>query len=208
MDWTAEVANTYGYNEPLSFSEIQSVLSRYSMQRVYQLIDIAIAEQKLQRFENGIYYVPTRTIFGISKLDPAKVVFRKYVQDFGGKTYGYYSGLTLLNGLGLTTQVPNVIEVVTNKEASRVREVYVGKQRVRLRRSRVPVTNENADALAVLDLFTGFDPKSASDLDWRGVIDYIKGSGLNLKRIMDYSYAYPARAIKNLMNSEVAYAVS
>lgn len=208
MDWTTDVANAYGSNKPLVFEEIQRVLSRYSMQRVYQLIDIAIAEGKLQRFENGIYYVPTKTIFGISKLDPAKVVFRKYVEDNDGKTYGYYSGLTLLNGLGLTTQVPNIIEVVTNKEASRVREVYVGKQKVRLRRARVPVTNENADALAVLDLFNALDPTSAPDLDWSGVIDYVKKSGLNLKSIMAYSYAYPARAIKNLMNSEVAYAVS
>lgn len=207
MDWINEVANIYGTNEPLVFEELQSVLSRYSMQRIYQLIDIAIAEKRLVRFENGIYYIPTRTIYGISKLDPAKVVFRKYIAD-NKKTYGYYSGLTLLNGLGLTTQVPNVIEIVTNKEASRLREVYVGKQRVRLRCARVPITSENADALAVLDLFNQLDPKKAPELDWRGVINYIMESGLNLKKIMDYSYAYPARAVKNLMNSGVAYEIA
>lgn len=207
MDWINKIADTYGTNEPLVFEELQSVLPRYSIQRIYQLIDIAIAEKKLVRFENGIYYIPTRTIFGISKLDPAKVAFRKYVAD-NEKIYGYYSGLTLLNGLGLTTQVPNVIEIVTNKETSRVREVYVGKQRVRLRRARVPVTSENAVALAVLDLFNQIDPKAASELNWRGVINYIKENGLNLKRIMDYSYAYPAKAVKNLMNSEVAYEVA
>lgn len=208
MNWTEDIVNAYGRNEPLMFEEIQKILSRYSKQRVYQLIDIAIGEEKLQRFENGIYYVPNRTIFGISKLDPAKVVFRKYIGDNDGKTYGYYSGLTLLNGLGLTTQVPNIIEVVTNKEASRVREIYVGKQKVRLRKARVPITNENADALTVLDLFNQLDPNSAADLDWNGVIEFVKESGLDLKSIVAYSYAYPAKAIKNLMNSEVARAIT
>jgi hypothetical protein len=206
-DWTAEVADIFGKNEPLVFEEIQSVLSRYSTQRIYQLIDIAISEGKLQRFENGIYFIPTQTIFGISKLDPQKVIFRKFIKD-KDKTYGYYSGLTLLNGLGLTTQVPNVVEVVTNNEASRLREVFVGKQKVRLRKARVQVTSENVDALAVLDLFNQINPNMSPDLDWRGVIEYVKSNGLNLKRIMDYSYAYPAKAVKNLMNSEVAYAVS
>lgn len=207
MDWLNEAAGKYGTNEPLTFMEIQSVLPRYSVQRIYQLIEQAIQEKRLIRFENGVYYIPTRTIFGISKLDPAKVVFRKYIAD-KEKTYGYYSGLTLLNGLGLTTQVPNIIEVVTNNEASRVREVYVGKQKVRLRRARIPVTSENADALAVLDLFNQIDPNAVVELDWRGVVDYIKESGLTIKRILEYSSVYPAKAVKNLMNSGVAYAVA
>jgi hypothetical protein len=207
MDWINEAAAIYGTNEPLVFEEIRSVLPHYSVQRIYQLTGAAIAEKRLVRFENGIYYIPTRTIFGISKLAPAKVAFRKYIAG-NEKVYGYYSGLTLLNGLGLTAQVPNVIEIVTNKESSRVREVYVGKQRVRLRRARVPITNENADALAVLDLFNQIDPQEASERNWRGVVDYIKESGLNLKKIMEYSYAYPAKAVKNLMNSEVAYEIA
>ena len=63
-----------------------------------------------------------------------------------------------------------------------MREVYVGKQRVRLRKARIPVTNENADALAVLDLFNQLDPKAVHELDWCGVINYIKENGLSQKK--------------------------
>ena len=207
MDWINKTASIYGTNEPLLFEEIQSVLSRYSQQRIYQLIDKAISEQKLIRFENGIYYIPAITIYGISKINPGKVIYRKYIAN-KGKTYGYYSGLTLLNSLGLTTQVPNIIEVVTNKEASRVREIYVGKQKVRLRKARIPITKENAVALSVLELFNKLDPKLYNKPDWRGVINYIKESKLDLKKILIFSSAYPARAVKNLMNSEVAFEVA
>jgi predicted transcriptional regulator of viral defense system len=207
MDWIGELESKYGANEPLTIDEVDGVLSHYSTPRIYQLIDIAIAAGRLMRFENGIYYIPTRTIFGVSRLDPAKVVFRKYVTD-GKMVYGFYSGLTLLNGLGLTTQVPNVIEVVTNNEASRLREVYVDKQRVRLRCARVPVTSENADALTILDLFNQLDPDKVDDADWRGVIDFIKENRLTLKKILGFSNAYPAKAVKNLMNSGVAYEVA
>jgi hypothetical protein len=85
-----------------------------------------------------------------------------------------------------------------------VREVYVGKQRVRLRRARIPVTNENVDALTVLDLFNQLDPNTAAGLDWSVVVDYIKESGLTFKKILEYSSIYPAKAVKNLMNSVVA----
>ena len=207
MDWVNEIAKTYGINEPFVFEEIQSFLSHYSVQRIYQLIDQAIAEKKLIRFANGIYYVPTNTIFGISKLDPAKVVFRKYI-GYNKKIYGYYSGLTLFNGLGLSMQVPNVIEVVTNKESSRVREIYVGRQKVRLRRPRISVTNENVDALIILDLFNQLEPNTADGLNWGGVVNYIKESGLTLQKILKYSPVYPAKAIKNLMTSRVVYEVA
>ncbi|MDR3293811.1 MAG: DUF6088 family protein [Clostridiales bacterium] len=207
MEWIDELNAKYGANEPLGILEIREVLSCYSTPRIYQLLESAIADGKIMRFENGIYYIPTQTIFGTSRLDSAKVIERKYVTR-GTEVYGYYSGLTLLNGLGLTTQVPNVVEVVTNNEASRVREVFVGKQRVRLRKARMFITSENADALAVLDLFNQVDPTKIENADWCGVTEYLKANDLTLRKIMEYSAVYPARAVKNFMNSGVAYAVA
>jgi hypothetical protein len=125
-----------------------------------------------------------------------------------GTVYGYYSGIMLLNGLGLTTQVPNIVEVVTNNESSRLREVFVGTQRVRLRRARTTVTAENADALAILDVFNRIDPQKVEIADWSGVAEYIRENNLTIKKIMKYSAYYPAKAVRNLMNSEVAYAVA
>ena len=48
--------------------------------------------------------------------------------------YGYVTGESFANQLGLTTQMPAVIEVVTNREATNGRTITVGSERVRIKK--------------------------------------------------------------------------
>ena len=48
--------------------------------------------------------------------------------------------------------MPNVLEIYTNNESSKVREITVGSQRVVLRRARVEINTDNAPTLAFLEL--------------------------------------------------------
>ena len=48
--------------------------------------------------------------------------------------------------------MPNVLEIYTNNESSKVREVTVGSQRVVLRRARVEINRDNVPILAFLEL--------------------------------------------------------
>ncbi|MDD4121053.1 MAG: hypothetical protein PHG90_05690 [Clostridia bacterium] len=202
MDWIKDLKDEFGENEPITFEEIWGVLANYSIQRVYQLLDKAIKENLIVRFENGIYYIPTKTIFGLSKISPEKVLYRKYISN-NREIFGYYSGLALKNIYNLTSQVPNTIEIVTNKEASRVREIYVGKQLVRLRKSRIPINRENVKYLSLLDLFTRFNLKELSDYENKILKNIIQENRLTFRDLIKYSYAYPAKTIKNLMTSEL-----
>ena len=67
--------------------------------------------------------------------------------------FGYYTGLTFFNKLGLTTQVPNVIEVTTNKEKSNKRTININGRKVILRRGKVFIDNDNYKVLQFLDMF-------------------------------------------------------
>lgn len=67
-----------------------------------------------------------------SYLDPFLVVMRKYVQN-RTKTYGYVTGIFFANQIGLTTQMPSVIEIVTNREVTNGCMVMVGNQKVRVK---------------------------------------------------------------------------
>jgi predicted transcriptional regulator of viral defense system len=67
---------------------------------------------------------------------------KKFIFDKNG-AFGFYSGLTLQNAIGLTTPVPNTVEIVTNREKSRRREINVGNQNLCLRRSRTIITSRN-----------------------------------------------------------------
>jgi hypothetical protein len=105
----------------------------------------------LERFDNGIYYIPKQGgILGKGYLDPLLVIMRKYIRN-RSETYGYITGISFANALGLTTQTPAVIEVVTNREATNGRMVTVGNMKVRIKKPAVTVSDDNAELLQLLD---------------------------------------------------------
>ena len=75
-----------------------------------------------------------------------KVIIRKYIQSTT-ETYGYFAGATFANQIGLTTQMPATLEIVTSKESTEGRTVTVGSQAVRLKRSVTTITSENTGLL-------------------------------------------------------------
>ena len=128
----------YGYNEPILINEIQ--FQGYSRPWIYKELNRLCDKKKLVRFEKGIYYIPKQTLLGNSILNPNKVIEKKYIRS-NKDIFGYYSGYYLLNQLGITERMPNIIEIYTNNESSKARDVRVGSQTVRLRRARIDVTS-------------------------------------------------------------------
>ena len=139
----------YGYNEPIFLNDL--VIEGLSENAVRQSVKRLVASGFLERYDNGIYYIPKRDgLLGKSYLDPSVVIMRKYVQN-KSEIYGYVTGITFANQLGLTTQMPAVIEVVTNREATNGRMITVGAQRVRIKKPAITVSDSNAELLQLLD---------------------------------------------------------
>ena len=67
------------------------------------------------------------------------------------ETFGYVTGISFVNQLGLTTQMPAIIEIVTNREATNGRTITVGNQKVRIKKAAVTVSDNNAELLQLLD---------------------------------------------------------
>ena len=112
---------------------------------------------KVKRFDNGVYFLPKKTIFKSgSQLSPEKVLECKYLRD-KDKRCGYVSGLMFFNQMGLTTQVPMLYEVVSNKATNEYRETSLAKSRVIVRKPKVPVTESNYKVLQFLDLLKDVD---------------------------------------------------
>jgi hypothetical protein len=142
--------------------------------------------------------------YGEAGLDPRKVVERRFLSD-GNEIYGYVTGISLLNLTGLTTQVPNLIELVTNNETTRVRDIQVGNQRVRARRSRTTVTKTNANTLQFLDLMNAITPNNLDETERYMLSKYIRSSGVTRDSVTQYAGYFPARAMKNMVVSGAAY---
>ncbi|MBE6844489.1 MAG: hypothetical protein E7508_02065 [Ruminococcus sp.] len=205
MEFYDYLIDKYGYNEVILSSEIDYM--DYSAPWIKKAVKKLCDEGKLIRFEKGIYYIPTETLLGKSKLDPRKVIVRKYLKD-GENDIGYFSGITFMNMLGLSTQMPNVMEIYTNNEPSRVREVPVGTQKVILRRSRTEINSDNAATMSFLELMNFTDASFYDDEKRKIVADFIERNGITKKAISTYSPFFPDKAMRTLIESEVIYDVT
>ena len=195
----------YGTNEPIISADI--VFKNYSRPWVMKQLKSLCEDGKLIRFEKGIYYIPTDTVFGKSILNPRKVIEKKYIND-GENIIGYYSGITLQNQLKLTTQMPNVIEIYTNNETTNVRDVMVGKQKVILRKARTTINSTNVAVLSFLEMMNDIIPRSLDSEKKSRIAEYINNNGITKQEIISYASVFPDKVMRNLIESEAIFSVA
>ncbi len=195
----------YGRNEAILLSDLS--FEDYSLSWIKKAVAKLCEKEKLIRFDKGIYYIPTETILGKSKLDPRKVIAKKYINR-NDDTIGYFSGTTFLNMLGLSTQMPNTMEIYTNNEQAKVREVPVGNLKVTLRRARATVNSENAATMSFLELMNGTDGGFYDDEKRQIVTDFIKRNRITREAISGWAPYFPDKAMRTMIESEVIYSVA
>lgn len=205
MEFFDYLVKTYGYNEAIMLDEIS--FADYSVSWIKKSLGQLCKECKIIRFEKGVYYIPTDTLLGKSKLDPKKVIIKKYIND-GNDKIGYFSGMTFINMLGLSTQMSNTLEIYTNNEPSRVREVPMGNQKVLLRRSRTEINSENSAVMSFLELMNFTDASFYDDDKKKIIKKFIKENGITRKSISEYSPYFPDKTMRTLVESEVIYDVT
>lgn len=195
----------YGTNEPILLSEIS--FEDYSRPWIMKQLQTLCEDGRLCKYEKGVYYIPTETVFGKSILSPRKVIEKKYINDCN-QIMGYYSGIIFQNQLKITTQMPNVIEIYTNNEKSKVREVTIGNQKVILRRARTEINSENASVLSFLELMNDISPASLDERKRKCIAKYIYANNITRKDILDYANVFPDKVMRNLIESEMIFLVA
>lgn len=195
----------YGYNEPIFINDL--FIEGISENAVRQSVKRLAASGFLERYDSGIYYIPKRGgILGKSYLDPNIVIMRKYVQNKSDK-YGYVTGLSFANELGLTTQMPAIIEVVTNREATNGRMVMVGNQKVRVKKSSVPISESNAELLQLLDAIG--QAEKYTELTIKETIEklivYMRKKRFTQKQLSEVSYILTGTTAKKLIEWGMIY---
>jgi len=200
MAFEEYLKSKYNFNEPIYIDEIR--FENYSRSWIYMQIKKLVESGILKRFDAGIYYFPLKMSFGDTCLDPREVVRKRYLSD-GDEVYGYLAGLSMKNAAGLSTQCPNMLELVSNNESARVRDIKIGSQRVRARRSRTSITKENVAVLQFLDLMNVTNFRFMDDNERYMLKRYIRDSGVTLDQIEQYAGFFPAKATRSLMESGV-----
>lgn len=194
----------YKPNEPIFLADIDLEVSNNYLRQMFKVL---CDEGKIKRYDTGIYYLPSVSrLKGGTVMAPDMVARYKYISR-NGKIEGYYSGYTFANQLGLTTQVPFNIEIVSNSASAKYREVKVKNQKVILRKPKAVVTKDNCNVLQLLDLLKDVelyaDEENADTREL--IVKYIRDNSITMEKLDQYISLYPDKVYKNLYEMRLYY---
>lgn len=190
----------YGHNEPIFTSEIIDTWKEYSRPRVFQLLKELLNDGTIAKEDVGIYYFPTVMLTGKrSVLGRRKITNKKYIYR-GEAVFGYYSGLTLLNELHLTTQMPFDIELVTSKTSASVRKIRISNSTVTVRRSKIPISKKNVYTLMLLEAFTEMrQPLNKKETDY--MKEFVGTYDIKKEDVLRYAKHFPAHTLESILGT-------
>lgn len=192
-DILIEYINKCPYDEPIFIEEIKDYFKKIIQdnfenifKNIYVYINRLVKEQKLFQFIKGIYYKPIRGKFGNKLLNINKVIEKKYICDSKGQK-GYFTGAYLFNKIGLTTQIPQKILIVTN-ECPNANDYNNKNLGVTIRRPKIEINKDNYKYLQLFDILINKDNIKIEVDDEKEIIyKFIKDNELDLEKIFEYA---------------------
>ena len=102
----------YKEAEPIFFSDLEREdLTKSALnQQLKKLCENGL----LQKYDTGVYFIPKKTLLKSTVGPNADMVARYRFISKGDNIDGFYGGNSFANQIGITTQVPNVVEIVSN----------------------------------------------------------------------------------------------
>ena len=118
------IIENYKEAEPIFFSDlkIEDITKSALNQQLKKLCDKGL----IMKYDTGVYYIPKLTLFHSSVGPNADMVARYRFISKGDNIDGFYGGNSFANQIGITTQVPRVVEIVSNNTNSSNREICIG----------------------------------------------------------------------------------
>lgn len=194
-------------NEPIFIEDIKEYIMQFYKEEekkkvfnnVKEILNRLNKEKVIKTAYKGIYYIPKTNIFGEIPLANSKIIQYKYLVDKFGNIKGYITGANLFNKIGLTTQVPNVIDIVTNE--SKNNNKYVNKYlNVVIRKPKIEINNNNYKYLQLIDLIENKDNIYIEENDIDEIIyNFILENDLDFEKILKYARETNSKTVINKM---------
>lgn len=136
----------------------------------------------------GVYYKPTKTIWGRNSVSPLhKIREYKYLINKDGNIKGYITGAKLFNMLGLTTQIPKVIDIVTN-ECPNNNKYFIKRYNIIIRKPKILINNDNYKYLQLLDVLSNKDKINIEVDNSIDIIrEYMDENKLSFEKLLKYA---------------------
>ena len=185
-------------NEPILLSEIN--IPGLSDVSVRQQVKKLTEKGQLKRFDIAVYYIPNTSIFYSGSCISLDDVIRKKYLIENNECCGYVGGMLFANKLGITTQVPGLYEVYTNKATTAYRETCLNNIRVIIRKPCCKIDQSNAYILQFLDLLKEVtEIAEVEGLELTNIlIRYMKRRGITFEKLKPYLKYYPNVIYRNM----------
>lgn len=177
--------------EAVSFGYAELAIPKQNFLSAAKVLERLQKKGLIQKLSKGKFYKPKQTPFGEKKPDEREILkLYLYQQD---KRIAYITGGALYNQLGLTTQVPAIVQI-----ASRDKRISINAGAIKATpvKSYVDVTEENYQMLGFLDAMK--DLKRIPDVDVNQAIAIflkrIEGlTNQQVQSLINYALSYPPR---------------
>ena len=187
--------NTCEKNEPIFIEEIKEYIMQFYKEadkekifnNIKEILNRLNKDNYIKTAFKGIYYIPKKNVFGELPLANNKIIQYKYLTDKQGNIKGYITGANLFNKVGLTTQVPNVIDIVTNE--CKNNNKYNNKNlNVIIRKPKIEITNDNYKYLQLINLIENKDNIyiEVENID-EIIYNFIQENELQFEKILMYA---------------------
>lgn len=208
MNFMAYIERVFEPNVPIFEKNLR--IGGMSKSAVKQCFYRAAKSGDLIRVSNGVYAREDKqSVFPGVAVSADEIVRRKYLYGCNPMpglenlfVIGYYSGLTLLNLARISSQVPAVIEVVTNNTKSRKRVTKIRGATVILRKPKTEITFQNWQALQFLDLFSFLEDDEVREYE-KAIIDFANRNEIKKCTLEPYLSLYGMKTLKKLMEGGI-----
>ena len=184
-------------NAAIFFSDI--FIEGVSRSAVNQQMKSLCNKGLIKKYDKGIYYIPKKTMLKATVGPSADMVARYRFVTKGEEIFGYYSGNSFANQLGISMQVPRKIEIVSNNSNSSPREIEIGGRKFLIRKSSIVINRENVYVLQLLELLKNIEVYMDGSYDEaRGKIEeYIDIHDIRKESVNRYIREFPINVFKN-----------
>lgn len=185
----------YKENEPIFVSDINLPVTDTNLRQMFKVL---CDSGKIYRYDTGIYYMKGNSrLKNGTAVSAGEVAKYKYISR-NNEINGYYSGYTFANQLGLTTQVPYTVEIVSNSASAICREVNIKNQKIMLRKPRTEINKDNVKVLQLLDLLKDIEQYADDGIDSavETIVSYISENKIMRETVDKYISLFPDRVYK------------
>jgi hypothetical protein len=150
----------------------------------------------IERYQKGVYYRARQTVFG--KARPSEeLIETQLLTRRGDEIIGYETGFSLMNKLGLTTQVPKRREIATNAYRKNIDDRFII-----VRKPVITVNTGNFRYLQLLDVIRDLQEAPVDVENPKGLLrNFAEKSNLDTVQALTYARQhYPQKTLLNLVD--------